>query len=183
MRTKLVSILLGGSVFAGASTAAFATPATDFVGPAGWTRTDVPTPNPARSISTWQLGGDTSTSLTFITDAATSFEDALAAMNKNFSDNGIRLAVNKDEPCYGATAHVVEFTSGPDGARTIFNRLVVPLASGVATITYTRAEGNAFEGDVRKAEQAFCALTPAVPPERGTAAKVAPSPSPSAARK
>jgi hypothetical protein len=152
--------------------------ATGFEGPPGWTRTDVGSPTPTRTISQWQIAGDTSTSITFIQDSSITYAATLAAMSKNFSDNAIKLAVNKDIACVGGTGHVVEFTAGPDGSRTIFNRLVLPEGEGVATLTYTRADGNAFDDDVRKAEAAFCAsaLDPKSFPPPAPAATPAPSP-------
>ncbi len=131
--------------------------AADYLGPAGWTKLDVASPTPTRTIVQWHLPGDLS-SVTFIEDSTQNYADSLAAMTKNFSANGIRPAV-KDIPCRGVTAHVVEFKAGPDGAQTIINRLIVPQGTGIATITYTRADGNPFDDDVMKAEKAYCAST------------------------
>jgi hypothetical protein len=133
--------------------------ATEFSGPSGWTKTDVTSPVATRTIQQWHIGGDPTTSVTYISDATASYADALAAMSKNFSDNGIKPAIDKDMPCHGATAHVVEFTAGPDGFKTIINRVVVPQATGIVTITYTRGEHNTFDSDVQKAVTAYCAAT------------------------
>jgi len=130
---------------------------TDYPGPAGWTKLDVASPTPTRAIVQWHLGGDPS-SVTFIQDSTQSYTDALAAMAKNFSDNGIKPAT-KDIPCRGAMAHVIEFKAGPDGSQTIINRLILPVGTGIATITYTRADGNPFDDDVMKAQKAYCAST------------------------
>jgi hypothetical protein len=127
---------------------------TAYLGPAGWTRVDVASPTPTRTIVQWHIGGDPS-SVTFIEDSTQSYTDSLAAMQKNFSDNGIKPA-SKDIPCRGATAHVIEFKAGPDGAQTIINRVMLPMGTGIATITYTRADGNPFDDEVMKAQKAYC---------------------------
>jgi hypothetical protein len=125
-----------------------------YLGPAGWTRVDVASPTPTRTIVQWHIAGDPS-SVTFIQDSTQSYTDSLAAMAKNFSDNGIK-PVTKDIPCRGAMAHVIEFKAGPDGSQTIINRVILPVGTGIATITYTRADGNTFDDDVMKAEKAYC---------------------------
>jgi hypothetical protein len=128
-----------------------------YAGPTGWTRVDVASPTPTRKIVQWHIAGDPS-SVTYIEDSTQSYTDSLAAMAKNFSDNGIKPAT-KDIPCRGAMAHVIEFKAGPDGSQTIINRVMLPVGTGIATITYTRADGNPFDDDVMKAQKAFCATS------------------------
>jgi hypothetical protein len=147
----IVSALFGASMPAVA--------ATDFSGPSGWSKVDVTSPVATRTVEQWHIGGDPTTSVTYVSDSTASYADALAAMSKNFSDNAIKPAIDKDMPCHGATAHVVEFAAGPDGSKTIFNRMVVPQGTGIVTITYTRGEHNTFDSDVQKAEAAYCAAS------------------------
>jgi len=152
--SKFISIVVTAIAFVALDPAVEVEAATDYLGPSGWTKADVASPVPTRSIAQWHIGGDPS-SVTFIQDSNQSFADSLAAMNKNFSDNGIKPVV-KDIPCHGATAHVVEFKAGPDGAQTIINRLLLPMGTGIASITYTRADGNPFDDDVMKAQKLYC---------------------------
>jgi hypothetical protein len=140
-----------------AQTASAPAPAT-FAGPDGWSRVEVPSPSATRTIVQWHIAGDTSTSVTYIKDATGVYEDTIALIEKNFSDNGIKPGTNKDTTCAGSRAHVVEFTAGPDGSKTIINRVVIAGSPGITTITYTRADGNAFDAEVKKAETSFCGV-------------------------
>lgn len=131
-----------------------------FPAPAGWSRVAVPPSTDAtRSFEQWHISGDIAT-LTFIRDGQAAYADALATIMKNFSDNNIKPSTNKDMPCQGKTAHVIEFATGPEGKRVIINRMLVPEgATGLVTITYARSDGSDFDSDVKKSESSFCSAT------------------------
>ena len=146
-----------------AATAAVALPAAAFADaafppPSGWSHVDVAATDPAHTIQQWHIAGDVS-SLTYAKDTGTSYADALARIQKNFADNKIRPAKDKDMPCQGKTAHVIEFATGPDGHQVVINRLLVPDAAGVDTVTYVRSDGAVFDADVQKSIAAYCAAT------------------------
>jgi len=130
-----------------------------FDGPAAWTANGGPAgSDPAHPLLQWHLPGDTAASLTFLKSTA-SYDDSLALIHTNFSTNKIKPSIDKDIPCQGKTAHEVEFAIGPDGHKIVINRILVPTSDGVATITYSRADGTAFDSDVQKSETAFCAAS------------------------
>ncbi len=137
---------------------AFADATSDFVGPAGWSHVDATGTDPNRVVNQWHIPGDQHSSLTFIKDTQSAYADALGAIEKNFTSNGIKPAFNKDIPCHGQTGHQVEFVIGPDGHQITINRILVPDGTGIDTITYARENGDPFDPDVKKAETAFCAL-------------------------
>lgn len=140
-------------VFVAVSSSALA--AADFAGPAGWSPVAVPVSNDTtRSYKQWHLG-DVAT-VTYIKDASVPYADALGTITKNFSTNNIKATTDRDVPCQGKTAHMIEFTTGPDGHRIVINRMLVPDGNGVQTITYTRQDGSVFDNDVKKAETEFC---------------------------
>ncbi len=143
--------LLG--TFAAVSAAAVA--AADYAGPLGWSPVAVPTStDTTRTYKQWHLG-DVAT-VTYIKDTSLAYADALGNIQKNFSTNKIKATTDQDLPCQGKTAHVIEFTTGPDGHRIVINRVLAPDGSGVQTITYTRQDGAVFDSDVKKSETAFC---------------------------
>jgi len=130
-----------------------------FVGPAAWTANGGTSgSDPAHPLLQWHLPGDTSASLTYSKSTA-SYDDSLALIHANFSTNKIKPSVDKDISCQGKTAHEIEFAIGPDGHKVVINRILVPTSDGVATITYSRADGTAFDSDVQKSETAFCAAS------------------------
>ena len=128
-----------------------------FVGRPGWGHINAAaSPDPARKFDQWHMSGDASTTVTYMKDASTPYAGALGLIEKNFSDNKIKPATDKDMPCQGKTGHVVEFATGPDNHKIVINRILVPDGAGVATITYSRPDGVAFDPDVQKAEAAYC---------------------------
>ena len=155
-RAIVVSATLATTlVVAPASAAAVA-----FPGPDGWSRVAVPpSPDATREFQQWHIAGDIST-VTFIRDGSGVYADALATIMKNFADNNIKPSTNKDMPCQGKTAHVVEFATGPDGKKVVINRMLVPDGPGLVTITYARAQDSDFDKDVKKSETAFCTAMP-----------------------
>jgi hypothetical protein len=131
--------------------------ATAFVGPAGgWSANTVTSTDPAHPLMQWHLPGDPSTSLTF-SQTTRPYDDSLAAIRANLTTNKIKPSIDKDITCQGKTSHVVEFASGPDGHRIVINRMLIPTSDGVIAITYTRDDGTAFDPEVKKSEDAFCA--------------------------
>ena len=147
----MLTIFLSALAPAGADEAPFA-------GPSGWSANanPAPPPDPAHAVMQWHLPGDGSTSVTYVR-TTTSYDDSLAAIHTNFTTNKIKPAVDKDVPCHGKTAHVIEFATGPDGHRININRMVVPTSDGVAAITYARSGDTPFDPAVTQAETAYCA--------------------------
>lgn len=130
-----------------------------YAGPSGWSHVDVPAPTDANhAFAQWHISGDIST-VTYILDGTTSYADSLASIRKNFSDNKIKPSIDKDVPCRGETAHVIEFSTGPDGKKVIINRMLVPTGAGVSTITYARSDGSVFDSDVQKSITTYCSTT------------------------
>ncbi len=128
-----------------------------FGGPPGWAHADAtaPAPGATRTVDQWHLGA--LSTVTFVKDDSVAYADALATIEKNFSANSIKPAIDKDLSCQGKTGHVIDFSTGPDGHKIAINRVLVPDGSGIVTITYTRADGSTFDEGVQKAESAYCA--------------------------
>src|SRR5271154_6297504 len=81
-----------------------------------WTKNaaDPPAPDATRKQTQWHIAG-ASDSFTMVDDNTASYADAIAAIQKNFTDNHVKPSVNKDFTCAGKMGHIVEFTAGPDG--------------------------------------------------------------------
>jgi hypothetical protein len=127
-----------------------------FPPPSGWSHSGAPaSTDPNHEFDQWHIPGDVAT-VTFIKDRTTAYADALATIEKNFSANNIKPNTDKDVPCQGKTAHVIEFAAGPAGKKIVINRMLVPDGPGVDTITYARSEGTSFDSDVQKSESTFC---------------------------
>ncbi len=131
------------------------------VPPSGWTQVqNLGTPDPARTFSTWKQSSSTSAqTITVIKDTTTTYADAVARVKKNFTDNGIKPSVDGDLTCQGQPSHVFEFSTGPDGHQFVVNRTVVPISSGVITVTYVRSETQVFNDEVKTSITAFCGET------------------------
>jgi hypothetical protein len=131
-----------------------------FVGPKAWSKVDTgqTSTDTSRTFDQWKLGGgQEAQTVTVIHDTTTSYDTSLATMLKNFGDNGIKPTTNKDVTCQGRTAHVVEYQIGPEGHEYITNRMLLSDgATGVVTVTYSRAKGYNFDDDVKEAEDTFC---------------------------
>lgn len=154
-RTLVATAVLGASLAATANASGVAFPAPD-----GWSHVTVPTStDTTRQFDQWHVAGDVST-VTFIRDSSAVYADALATILKNFADNNIKPSTNKDLPCQGKTAHVVEFATGPDGKKIVINRMLVPETAGLVTITYARSDGADYDKDVKKSVATFCAAAP-----------------------
>jgi len=132
-----------------------------FPAPSGWSTVQVPPSTDAtRTFQQWHIAGDIAT-VTFMRDGSAAYSDALTTIMKNFADNNIKPLTNKDTSCQGKTAHVVEFTTGPEGKKVAINRMLVPDgAKGLITITYARTDGSDFDGEVKKSEATFCSMPP-----------------------
>lgn len=148
--------VLGGIVFA-------QTPAQFTLG-FPWQRnsTDAaPASDSTRKQTQWHISGGGSDSFTMVDDSAASYADSLAAILKNFSDNHVKPAINKDFTCGGKAGHMVEFAAGPDGHQLIINRLLLPEtpASGLLTFTYVRMDKD-WDPAVIKALTAYCGVSP-----------------------
>lgn len=155
----LIVAPLAACVFLLAPAFAGAASVTAFVGPQSWSHAPQPSSaDGSRTVDQWRLSGDIQT-VTFIHDAGASYATSLAAMQKNFSENHIKPSIDKDSACHGQTAHVVEFTIGPDGHRVTINRTIVPDAAGIDSITYTRSDGDKYDDDVKTAVTAYCGAT------------------------
>jgi hypothetical protein len=133
--------------------------ATVFTSPSGWSEDTALSSDPAHPTMQWHLPGDPSTSLTF-SQTTRAYDDALGAIRTNLTTNKIKASVDKDITCQGKTGHVVEFSAGPDGHKIVINRMLVPTSDGVIAITYTRDDGTAFDSDVKKSEDTWCAGSP-----------------------
>ncbi len=156
-KTRIVSIVALATLVI-AQTAASAVEVA-YTGPAGWSHVDVGAPVDAKhAFAQWHIAGDIST-VTYIADGTTAYADALANIRKNFSDNHIKPSIDKDVSCRGASAHVIEFSAGPDGKKVVINRMLVPAGDGVVTITYARSDGSTFDHDVEKSESTYCGAT------------------------
>ena len=154
MRLSLVLLLFAALV----APAAADEPA--FTGPSGWSAsaTNGAATDPAHAVMQWHLPGDTSASVTYLRTTA-SYDDSLAAIHTNFTTNKIKPSVDKDIPCLGKTAHLIEFSTGPDGHKVVIQRLLVPVSDGVVAITYARATEDSVDPAVQQAETAYCAST------------------------
>jgi hypothetical protein len=132
------------------------------VPPDGWTHVDnAGTPNPTRSFDTWkQSSSPGSQTITVMKDTTGSYADSVARVKKNFSDNGIKPSVDTDLTCQGQASHVFEFATGPDGHQFVVNRTIVPLTTGVITVTYVRSETQVYNEAVKTSITAFCNETP-----------------------
>jgi len=127
-----------------------------------WSHADQQTsPDGTRKFEQWHIAGDTASTVTLVQDSSMSYTDALGAIQKNFSENHVRPAINKDLSCHNLSGHMIEFAVGPDGHRIIINRLLVPLGNGVLTLTYSRSETDkTWDPEVLKSVTSYCGASP-----------------------
>jgi|HubBroStandDraft_6_1064221.scaffolds.fasta_scaffold488440_1 hypothetical protein len=149
---SLVALLASASVVTAAMAAA------TFPAPSGWRHVEQPNSSSdgTHKFDQWKLAGDPPQTITVIEDSTMSYSDALAAVKKNFTDNHIKPAIDKDETCLGRASHNVEFSVGTDG-QIIINNLLVPDGNGVIKVTYARGKGFDYDPDAKKAVTDFCA--------------------------
>lgn len=131
---------------------------TAFPAPSGWSHVDAPpSTDTQHSFDTWkQSSSVTSQTITVMRDASGNYNDAVAIVRKNFTDNNIKPTVDADQTCQGKASHVFEFATGPDGHRIVINRLIVGGDSGITAVTYSRPQSAPFGGDVKTAITSFC---------------------------
>jgi hypothetical protein len=123
-----------------------------FTGPPGWDLVAgaAATPQSTRAIETWKKsdGGF----LTYLSDAGLSYDETLALVKKNVTDNGFKTSVDAERKCDGRRAHEVEMTFGT----TVVRQVIVDDAPGVTKLTYTRPQGTPPAADVAGAINAYC---------------------------
>jgi len=141
---------------------AFAQTTTPFTLGFPWTKvaSDPPAPDATRKQTQWHIVGDPGT-FTMVDDSTASYADALAAIQKNFTDNHVKPSINKDFTCAGKMGHMVEFSAGPDGHQVVINRLLLPEApaSGLLTFTYLRTDKD-WDPMVLKSMTTYCGVSP-----------------------
>lgn len=151
MRKALVRTAVAAALAACIPLAASAA-AKPFTGPTGWDHTVGMTATPAapRSQETWKSSDGQL--ITFLSDAALSYDDSLALIHKNVASNGFKPAVDKDRTCDGKRAHEIEMTFGT----TVVHQIVVDEAPGVTKVTYTHPQGGTISPDALAAITAYC---------------------------
>lgn len=125
-----------------------------FTGPAtAWDHSVAATPSAQapRALETWKKKDGEY--MTYLADAGLSYDDSLAAVKKNISDNGLKTSLDTDRQCAGHRAHEFEMTLGT----TVVHQLIVDDAPGLTKITYTRPEGTPAAPDATTALTAYCA--------------------------
>ena len=126
-----------------------------------------PSTDTQHSFDTWkQSSSATSQTITVMHDASGNYNDAVAVVHKNFSDNNIKPTIDSDQTCQGKTSHVFEFATGPDGHRIVINRLIVGGDSGITAVTYSRPQSAPFGGEVKSAIESFCSGSAGAPASR-----------------
>lgn len=124
-----------------------------FAGPtAGWDHTvgATATPQTPRSVETWKKSDGEL--VTYLSDGGLVYDDSVAMIKKNMTDNGFKPAVDTDRKCDGRRAHELELVLGT----TVVHQVLVDDAPGVTKVTYTRPQGTAASPDVTSAITAYC---------------------------
>ncbi len=124
-----------------------------FTGPAsGWDHTvgATPTPQVPRAEEMWKKSDGEF--VTYLEDAGLSYDDTVAAVKKNVSDNGIKTSVDTDRKCDGRRAHELEMTFGT----TIVHQVIVDDAPGLTKITYVRPQSKPMATDVTGVLNTYC---------------------------
>jgi len=123
-----------------------------FTGPAGWDHTVAvaPTAQSPRAQETWRKSDGEL--LTFMSDEGLSYDDSLAMIRKNVTDNGFKPSVDKDRTCGGRRAHEIEMTFGT----TIVHQILVDDAPGLTKLTYTHPQGTPTGPDATAAITSYC---------------------------
>jgi hypothetical protein len=123
-----------------------------FVGPAGWDHTvgAVAAQSTPRAQETWKKSDGEQ--LIYLTDGGLAYDDIVALVKKNITDNSIKTAVDKDRTCDGHRAHEVEMTFAP----TVVHQIIIDNTPGVTKLTYTRPDSVASSADATAALAAYC---------------------------
>jgi hypothetical protein len=123
-----------------------------FPGPSGWEHSVnvTPTADAPRAQETWKKSDGQQ--LSYLADAALSFDDTIALVKKNVTDNGFKTSVDTDRKCDGRRAHEVELTFGA----SVVHQIIVDDAPGVTKLTYTRPQSATSAAEVTSALNAYC---------------------------
>jgi hypothetical protein len=124
-----------------------------FTGPAsGWDHTvgATATPQTPRAQETWKKSDGEY--ITYLSDGALAYDDTVAMVKKNITDNGFKTSIDTDRKCDGRRAHEVEMTFGT----SVVHQIIVDDAPGVTKVTYTRPTAVAPAADVTTAITAYC---------------------------
>jgi hypothetical protein len=123
-----------------------------FPGPSGWDHSvgATPTAEAPRAQETWKKSDGEQ--LTYLADAGLSYDDTIALVKKNVTDNGFKASVDADRKCDGRRAHEVELTFGT----SIVHQIIVDDAPGVTKLTYIRPQTIAPAADATGALTAYC---------------------------
>jgi hypothetical protein len=123
-----------------------------FPGPIGWDHTvgTTPTAEAPRAQETWKKSDGEQ--LTYLADAALSYDDTMALVKKNVTDNGYKAAVDADRKCVGRRAHEIELTFGT----SVIHQIIIDDAPGVTKLTYLRPQTVKPGADATTAINAYC---------------------------
>jgi hypothetical protein len=155
MRPTLMRSALALAVFVAAARAGPAAAGQPFTGPKGWNHAvgATATPQSPRAQETWKK--DDGEFVTYFSDGALSYDDVLAMVRKNVTDNALKTSGDADRKCEGRRAHELEMTLGT----TLVYQLIVDDAPGVTRLTYVRPQNVAKSADVTAALTAYCGAT------------------------
>lgn len=123
-----------------------------FPGPSGWEHAvgATPTAEMPRAQETWKKSNGEL--MTYLADAALSYDDSVAAVKKNVTDNGFKTTVDADRKCDGRRAHEVEMAFGT----SVVRQIIVDDAPGVTKVTYLRPQDVKPTADATGAISAYC---------------------------
>jgi len=123
-----------------------------FTGPGGWDHRvgTTATAQSPRAQETWKKND--AEFVTYLSDGGLAYDDMVALVKKNITDNGFKASVDSDRKCDGHRAHEVEMTFGT----SVVHQIIVDDAPGVTKLTYTRPQGSAIPSDVSNAINAYC---------------------------
>ena len=121
--------------------------------PSGWDHTvgATATPQAQRAQETWKKSDGEY--VTYLSDAGLTYDDTVAMVKKNITDNGFKATVDNDRKCDGRRAHEVEMTFGT----SIVRQIIIDDAPGVTKLTYARPQTMAAPTpDVASAINTYC---------------------------
>jgi hypothetical protein len=123
-----------------------------FAGPDGWDHTvgATATAQSPRAQETWKKSD--SEFVTYLSDGGLAYDDMVALVKKNITENGFKASVDTDRKCDGRRAHEVEMTFGS----SVVHQIILDDAPGVTKLTYTRPQGSAIPAGVTSAINTYC---------------------------
>jgi hypothetical protein len=123
-----------------------------FPGLTGWEHSVsvTPTAEAPRSQETWKKSDGEQVS--YLADAALSFDDTIAMVKKNVADNGFKASMDTDRKCEGRRAHEIELTFGT----SVVHQIIVDDAPGVTKLTYSRPQNVRPAAEATSAINAYC---------------------------